>query len=265
MIVFLYGPDSYRREEKKRGILREFRAKHPESNIEHIDAEKDPSGSGLMARFGALSIFDQAELVVVENAYKISKKDFSAIAEAYGASFSRTMVVSESEKPPKHFEVIIKNSGKNGSKKILAQEFGVLEGRSWHDFIKKNAFNLGLELSVEAERKLSELYDGDSWGLITELEKISCLDKKNIKPEDITDFGGMGAPDFFEMIGSFRSPLVSVRIGMLEKLFSSGEPAAKIFNILAYQGKNSVKFSEYDVMIKSGKLEYEEALLDFVL
>jgi hypothetical protein len=44
------------------------------------------------------------------------------------------------------------------------------------------------------------------------------------------------------------------------------DPAPKLFNILASQWKEKIsQFARYDLAIKSGKLDYEEALLDAVI
>ena len=56
---------------------------------------------------------------------------------------------------------------------------------------------------------------------------------------------------------------------MLEKLFISSEEPAKIFNILA--GLDRLpdelirRLADYDIAVKSGKLDYEEILLSLVL
>ena len=59
---------------------------------------------------------------------------------------------------------------------------------------------------------------------------------------------------------------VRVRLTALETLLAMNDPAAKLFNILASQWKEKIpQFAKYDLAIKSGKLEYEEALVDLVI
>ena len=44
------------------------------------------------------------------------------------------------------------------------------------------------------------------------------------------------------------------------------DPAAKLFNILGSQWKEkTAQMAELDFAVKSGKLEYEEALVDLIL
>jgi hypothetical protein len=63
-----------------------------------------------------------------------------------------------------------------------------------------------------------------------------------------------------------RGKEVSGRLRALETLLAQSDPAAKIFNILASQWKEkTLQIADYDFAVKSGKLEYEEAVLDLVL
>ena len=62
---------------------------------------------------------------------------------------------------------------------------------------------------------------------------------------------------------------MSRRLVDLEILFGHQEEPVKIFNILATSYLNTVfslqKLADYDAAIKSGKLDYEEALVDLAL
>ena len=73
-------------------------------------------------------------------------------------------------------------------------------------------------------------------------------------------------PDFWAIFNGLKNSDITRRLFVLEKLFAAHEPAAKIFNILASLSKDRVSdFAEYDLKVKSGKLEYEEALVYAVL
>ena len=63
-----------------------------------------------------------------------------------------------------------------------------------------------------------------------------------------------------------RSPDVRNRLFALETLIAIGDPPAKIFNILASQWREKTnEMAEYDFAVKSGKLEYDDALLALLL
>ena len=87
-----------------------------------------------------------------------------------------------------------------------------------------------------------------------------------LKPQDLNLLDGQATFNLWGILTQLRGGMVTKRLYALEKVFASQEPAAKIFNILAAQaGELTPRFAEYDIEIKSGKLEYEEVLLDLVL
>ena len=111
------------------------------------------------------------------------------------------------------------------------------------------------------------------WGLINELDKISLISKKS--QIDTADFKKIGdydaeSPDIYGFINAVSGnwPLME-RIINLEKLFMANEEPAKIFNFMAssrWLGRGLIKkLADYDVMVKSGKIDYEEILVDLAL
>ena len=73
--------------------------------------------------------------------------------------------------------------------------------------------------------------------------------------------------EFFDLIGGIlNSPSVASRLKILEVLLDN-EDSAMIFNFVASfsRGFQKIKMADYDAMIKSGRLNYEEALLDAVI
>lgn len=264
MIIALYGPDTFRREEKKREIVREFVAKHPLAQVITIDVADETSRNQLREFGGTRSLFDPAAFIVLQNAYELGKKDVTEFLIPHLEAAGLVYLFSEDTKPPKPFEAIFKATDPK-SKALISQEFEHLEGAAWKTFITKRAALLEVEFAPEALQFLAHTYEKDTWGLVTEMEKLSCLGKKVVGMEDIEGSDAPEAPNFFGMLSALKSPRAKDRLAMLAKLNALGEPAAKLFHILAYQGENPMRFAKYDFAVKSGKLEYEEALLDALL
>ena len=91
---------------------------------------------------------------------------------------------------------------------------------------------------------------------------------------DILDFSKIAAgrfdldvaPNYWGLLNGVKGYDVRSRLSALETLLAMNDPAAKLFNILASQWKEKIpQFAKYDAAIKSGKLEYEEALVDLVI
>ena len=121
---------------------------------------------------------------------------------------------------------------------------------------------------------LAEVFKGDSWAIINELEKLSLLNPKYYadadKLREIIDYGQPLAQQkfFFAVNGILRNSSISKKLINLETLLSYQEEPPKIFNFLASFANTLPaikKMADYDVAIKSGKMDYEEALVDLVL
>ena len=139
--------------------------------------------------------------------------------------------------------------------------------------MKKEAAKHDLVFTPEAWRFLNAhlLKQGErSWILENELQKIALANFQ--KPVSLVDLQKAIRPaasdfSFLKTKNIFFERTVGRRLFWLEDLIMTKEEPAYLFNLLAYQaqGKDLGRFAEYDVSIKSGGLEYEEALLAFVL
>jgi DNA polymerase III delta subunit len=175
-------------------------------------------------------------------------------------------LISEENSPPPELNFLIK-------KAFSAEKFDNLKGDEWRFFIQKEADERKLLLASQAVNFLAEAFKGDSWGLINELDKLSLLSQKD--PIDTQDLKKIGdypyqSPNIFTFINAIiRNWSLSQRITTLEKLFIGQEEPVKIFNILASLNwlpkKLLQKLADYDVMVKSGKMDYEEVLVDLAL
>lgn len=256
MFITLYGPDSWRRKEKKREIITEFKKKYPASSIGFFDFSEEKNISNFFSFIDNQSIFEPAKLAILENVF--DKKDLALQMKLLSESKIIILILS-SEKPLGEWSFLLKSPNRH-------QEFTFLRGRNWEFFVRKQVSNLGVRLSLPVLDFFVRYFEGDSWRLITELQKLSNLPQKTIKEEDLRDLSLEVTPIFWDLALQLKNPKTAQRLTALEKFFLSGEPPAKIFNIISsfWPEKNS-DLAEYDLAIKSGKIDYEEALLDLVL
>ncbi|MEK7658228.1 MAG: hypothetical protein AAB366_03535 [Patescibacteria group bacterium] len=272
MIIFLYGPDSYRRRQKLKEITAQYRQKHitfGDFDFGGVDAEEE--FLRLKEFASNVSIFETLKLGVLENAFgEFLKENQSAFVEFLKNNLKNqdlTLVVCAEKKPLKNLSFLLK-------KPALAQEFKNLEGEQLKFFIGKEAEKRGLNLAPAAIVFLAEVFGGDTWALISELEKISLFNLRDFDAgrlkELVVYYKSLNSGEFFSQLSglsvdrSLRQKIVN-----LEFLLNRGEEPAKIFNILAASSRNSSetvkRFADYDAAIKSGKTDYEEALLDMAL
>lgn len=278
MIIFLYGPDDYRRELKKRELVATFEKKHSGLGLDRFDAGAPEGRDRFLAFIENQSIFEPAKLAVLENAYEAEDKEFLKKLQAIRSMPKVSVLISEADIPPKALAFLRTESKKDASGN-LAQKFEKMSGAEWRAFLRRVAKEKGAELEPKALEFLAQAYEGDAWRAVTELEKMALLDKVPVTREDLEGLAVELAPNFWATMNALKSPRIGERLAMLEKLFARSEPAAKIFNILSAQawpparpddagrsgGDKLSQFAKYDAAVKSGKCEYEEVLLDLVL
>lgn len=265
MLIVLSGPDDYRREEKKREILAELSRKHSGLGIRRFDMAEDGAAAMLEEFVRSESLFWPRKAAVLESVFESKAEDLPAKLRAFGAKPNAVIIISEREKPTGTFLFLAKSSGGN-KKDLLAQSFEYLEGADWVRLVRNLAERQGIELDEKGLAFICAAYAGDTWRLATELEKISSLGRRRIGRDNLERLGVELTPEFWDLITALKSGDLARRLRALETIFAEGEPAGKVFNILAYQfAERFDQFALYDRAVKGGKLDYEEVLVDFAI
>lgn len=250
MLIYLYGPDTYRSQQKQREIVAAYLKKYPEGAVGYFFLDNEEDFLKLQTFGRERSLFSKVKIGVVYQADEELDGLIPFLKEQLEVK-DVTLIVCEEKKLAKAFDFLLE-------KPSQAQEFKLLEGATLAAYLKKEIARFDLKVSAPVVQELIAAYESDLWAIISELEKVSLGGR--------ADFPG-GAPEFFPAVQQLKySGPVGRRLGTLFHLLENEEPAA-VFNMLAalVSGGEKIKMADYDVAIKSGKLEYPEALLDFVL
>ena len=273
MINFLYGSDSYRQRKKLNEIVGQYGQKHLTCEKFELDSSRANQSDDEFLRLKEFarnrSIFEKEKLAIVAGLFEFADENEKKTIEFLKANLHDkdfTIVIFGGKNPNKKFAFLLEQP-------VLFQEFANLDGEKLKFFIKKEAEKRGLKLAVDAIGFLARIFNNDSWGLINELDKLSLFDSVSFDASQlknlIDDFRPLEMDQFFSQLYTLSGnrPLKQ-KIVSLEVLLNSEEPA-KIFNILAASSRNQPaeikRFADYDVAVKSGKIDYEEALLDLCL
>lgn len=255
MIIFLFGEDGWRRGQRKNFIVSEFLKKNPSWGFSVFDMESDEGEKSVNDFMGQTSLFGGKKLAVLEN---LDPKEHKKFLVSYLKS-DNAILVSVENKPTKEIKFLLEDP-------VIKEEFPILRGADWVSFLGKKAKEFGLALSPDALRFFASVYEKDTWSAITELQRLSFLSKKELSVKDLSNFGLETSPDFWLTLRRFTGRVIKDRLWALQMLNFENEPAGKTFNILSsFWGEMTGRFAEYDIKVKSGKLEYEEALLDAAL
>lgn len=247
MVIFLCGDDSYRRQKKEKELVSVFLEKNPGASVNRFDAEEDIAAE-LHGFLGCHSLFETKKMAIV-----VGLADgLASIFKSYLKDEENWLIIS-AERKEKGFAFLEK-------KPAVFQPFSKLKGEERLAFLKKEAEERNAKISLAALKILSRETD-DLWEAISEMEKLSLLEKEEIDAIDAEQFLEKKVnPDIFDFISrvKFRRPGALAALSRLE--FCREEPA-KVFNILASQMPSRASyFADLDIGVKSGKFDYEEAL-----
>jgi DNA polymerase III delta subunit len=262
MIIFLYGPDDYRRQLKKQSLIGEFNKKRSAAGLGFFDLEQSGAQDELLEFLANQSIFESAKLAVIENAFEVPAPKLAKLLKPFLVSKNITLLITGKDKPVKVLAFLLE-------KPAIAQKFEALSGAEWISFIKDEAKKSGAKLTDAAVQFLADVYQGNAWGVVTELQKLAGFVGKGgaaIDKKDLNAFDLEVAPNYWGLMNGLKSYDLKNRLYAFESMLALGDPAAKIFNILASQWQEKIPhMAEYDLAVKSGKVDYEEALVDLLI
>ena len=256
MIITLYGPDSYRRLKKLNEILDNYRGKYTGLSHERFDMLADDALDKFKNFASTQSMFDPVRLVILDNTLEAEdQKELRAILKAKTEDKELIIVINSAKKPPAAYKFALE-------KPSTSQEFLTLKGEKLLAFIKQISDEHKLKIDVQRARLLANTYGSDTWGLVTELEQMALGRKHVSKDKPNEDYFGL--TNVIKRGAGVRERLVALEIILSDRK----DDPARVFNSIAYRptsASDARRLADYDIAIKSGKLEYEEVLLSLAL
>ena len=182
MIIFLYGKDTYRLQQKLREIEAQYKEVHKSGlNLEKIDALQIEFEEFTDKLF-QYSMFIKKKLFFLENLFssqKFKEKFLEKIKEI--AKSQDLIVVFEKKELPKRDKLFL-----NLKKQGKSQEFECLKGKVLENWIKNEFQKEKIKVSEQAMSLLLEFIGNDLWQLSNEIKKLVCL-KKSLKADDLIE------------------------------------------------------------------------------
>lgn len=267
MIVYLYGADSYRRNRKLRELVNSYKNKYADIDLKYIDLEERADAWKDAADFlEQRSMFVDSKVLVAYESGAPEDEGWISVLKKYASDQKTFILISDRGLSQQAF-----SSAQNVT--AQSQAFDELDGRVLELFIKKELEALHLAFTEEAFRFFHRYISGipeRSWNVVNELQKISLSGFK--EPVSLEDVEHMVQIQSRQAAFALAREILFTKdaykkTALLEKGLLQGEAGAYLFNSLGYQaqGADACRLAEYDVRVKSGKLEYEEALTLFAL
>lgn len=261
MLIFLYGADSYRRIQKLNEIVEAFRGKQGNLSHERFDLSDNDEFLRFQNFAGNRSIFDPVRLAALDGFDKLTTSNLKELKEILRVNHKSEdlIIILNFTTKPTGFTTFLKTPTK-------IQDFPALKGTEVIGFINETSKKLRLKLDNRMIKILARTFSNNTWALVTELERMVLTDGKGKSSISIHK----PADNFFPLVNTLKyGRSLKDRLVALELILSDrkDEPA-KVFNMLAFRLRSEAEanlLADYDVAIKSGKLEYEEVLLDYAL
>ena len=257
MIIVLYGPNSYLRLRKLNEIIDIYKKRRGELNLQEFDVNNEEGLGSFKEYLRNISMFSPNKFIILDNAFEPhDKKELKSILKDNLEGNEVTILINSSDKPPADFKFIITPPSKSEFFADLKSDEEIIS------FIKTESSKKGINLSDADIFHLKESFDSDLWGIVTELEKMSLFGESLLEKKE--------KYEYFQILNSLKyGHSAKQRLIALEILLSDrGDEPGRIFNSLPFGLKDERmldRLADYDVAVKSGKLEYEEVLLDFTL
>lgn len=168
MLIFLYGPDTYRSHQKLNEIIANYKKIHKSGlNLKYFDFKKD-SYQEFKDEFQTISMFQEKKLVVLENTFSDAefKRKFLESSKKFIDSKDIILFYTTDQilkKDP--LFVFLKKQAK-------FQEFELLAGQKLKNWVKKEFEKYQCQISDRALGKLIEFTGNDLWQITNEIKKL---------------------------------------------------------------------------------------------
>ncbi|MEW6617448.1 MAG: hypothetical protein AB1333_03475 [Patescibacteria group bacterium] len=268
MLFCLYGSDSYRRREKLNRLVDPYKKKYKNADILEVDIQEDEDDWKKVRDFLTQpSMFVDSKVAIIKHATTIEEPEWINTLRSQLKTEKVFTFLSEEEEPTKNFGFLL-------SEGVQKMEFCELEGKPLQSFIKKRSEELHISFMEDASHLFTSFIISRehnlSWHIIHELEKLSLLElPMPIQKNNLSEYIKVHThEELFSLArGIVYEKNISTRLSSLEKAFLQNEAPAHLFNLVSalVRGSETFLFANYDVLVKSGKIGYEEALLEFAI
>lgn len=236
MIIFLYGPDSFRSKQKLDEIVAHYKAsKKSGLNLASLDAA-EIEFADFYDHFKTVSMFAEKKLIILKNVF--SNKNFQE--ELVGEmkkieELQDVVVIYESEAPDARLKLY-----KALLKTCKCQEFELLAGAGLKKWTMGEFEKLGQKINLDALDLLLNYAGNDLWRLSEEIKKLANFKTGTvIRKDDVELFVKPRIElDIFKTIDALAAKNKTQALALLHKHLDGGEVPLYLLSMIAYQFKN---------------------------
>jgi len=237
MIIFLYGKDTYRLQQKLREIEEEYKKVHKNGlNLEKIETDQTEFRE-FWDKLRQTSMFIKKKLFILENLFESPefKKEFFKKIKEIAKSEDVVVVFQKGEikKSDRFFSTL--------QKYAKSQEFKSLSAQQLKDWVKKEFEKQGIKVSDKIVELLLEFVGNDLWQLSNEIKTLSLYKSKE-KVVEISDIKKMVRPKIetaiFETIDTLAQGNKKKALRLLQNHLDKGDSPFYLLKMINFQFRN---------------------------
>jgi len=233
MIIFLYGPNTYKSKEKLKEIINRYKSKHPKNlelriyDSENLDFQK------FKDELKQKSIFQEKKLIILKNVF--FNEDFKKQALKNKDIFlgENEIIVFFEEGKVAESNALTKFLKKNGQ----FQKFEELESLTLENWIEKEFVKKGKKIEKSSVRKLIKFTGNNLWRISNEIEKLSSFKEGEIIASE--DIELLVRPEIeteiFQTIDALARKDKKTALAFIEKHIEKGDSPFYLLSMIAYQ------------------------------
>ena len=236
MIIFLYGPDTYRSRQKLKEIIEHYQKTRKSGlNLSYFEGE-NLNFQEFRDEIQSVPMFAEKKLFVLKNVF--SNIDFKEnfLKEFKKFLDSKNIILFYEEK-----EVNEKDSFfKNLKQYAKSQEFQLLDGQKLRNWAKAELKNYGADIENEALEKLIDFVGNNLWQLSNEIKKLANYkNKKKIEKEDIELLVKPKIEsDIFKTIDAIAVKNKKQALELIKKHLEKGDSPLYLLSMINFQFRN---------------------------
>ncbi|MBU2578601.1 DNA polymerase III subunit delta [Patescibacteria group bacterium] len=264
MIIFIYGPDTYRSRQKLNEIVERYTKIHQHGlNFKKFDF-KETNFEDFKNEIQQSSIFNGKKLAILTNTFLNSefkekfKKDIQFFKNAEDIIlFYEDEKILESDK----FALFLK-------KQSEWEKFDLLKTQKLNDWVKEEFKKRKMEIEELALSHLIDFTGNDTWRLSNEIEKL-CLynvGKNEISAEDVKVLVKPKIEtDIFKTIETLAKKEKSKTLELIQKHLEKGDSVFYLLSMINFQLRNLLMIKSYGLPSNSFDIAQSAGIHPFVI
>ncbi|PIY90759.1 MAG: DNA polymerase III subunit delta [Candidatus Nealsonbacteria bacterium CG_4_10_14_0_8_um_filter_35_10] len=247
MIIFLYGPDTYRSKQKLNEIIEHYKKIH-KSGLSLIFFDfKEDSFEDFRDAFKSFSMFKEKKLMVLKNLFFNSKIENDFLKNLREISRSKEIILIYEEEIDENTPL-----AKELKKEAKFQKFNLLEGIFLKNWVKREFQKYSARIEPEALNLLLDFVGNDLWQMENEIKKlVNYSPGKEIKRKDIELLVKPKIEtDIFKTIDAIAAKNKRKALFLMKEHLEKGDSPAYLLAMINFQFRNLL-------IIKSSELRRE--------